>query len=100
MAVRNYLKLLKDTRTTYFHAKVVDSGLSIPLLQHEISLLKRFRTARMAESQDPVTRAMLNVPAALRVLVAKQTTLNSTIVATRRGPKGALAHQLHQSVDG
>ena len=63
-AVRSWLKLPKDTSTAFFHAKVVDGGLSLPLLEHEILLLKQARAARMADSMDPVVRAMLETPAA------------------------------------
>ena len=63
-AVRSWLKLPKDTSTTFFHAKAVDSGLNLPLLEHEIPLLNQARAARMADSTNPVVRAMLETPAA------------------------------------
>ena len=63
-AVRSWLKLSKDTSIAYLHAKVVDGGLGLPLLEHEIQLMKTARTARMALSLDPVVRAMLETPAA------------------------------------
>ena len=54
----------------------------------------------LAESQDPVISAMINTPAAVRLLKAKQTTLDGSVVATRQGLRGLLANQLHCSVDG
>ena len=63
-AVRSWLKLSKDTSTTFFHAKAVDGGLNLPLLEHEIPLLNQARAARMADSTNPVVRAMLETPAA------------------------------------
>ena len=42
--------------------------------------MKRARTARMALSLDPVVRAMLETPAARKVLRARQTSLNDTVV--------------------
>ena len=63
-AVRSWLKLPKDTSTTFFHAKAVDSGLNLPLLEHEIPLLNQAKAARMADSTNPVVRAMLETPAA------------------------------------
>ena len=49
------------------------------MLEHEIPLMKRARTARMALSLDPVVRAMLETPAARKVLRARQTSLNDTV---------------------
>ena len=49
-AVRSWLKLPKDTSIGFLHAKTVDSGLGLPLLEHEIPLMKRAGTARMAGS--------------------------------------------------
>ena len=49
-AVRSWLTLPKDTSTTFFHAKAVDGGLNLPLLEHEIPLLNQARAARMADS--------------------------------------------------
>jgi len=63
-AVSSWLKLPKDISIAFFHAKAVDGGLSLPLLEHEIPLMKQARTARMAMSPDPVVRAMLETPAA------------------------------------
>ena len=63
-AVRSWLKLPKDTSTTFFHAKAVDGGLNLPLLEHEIPLLNQARAARMADSTNPVVRAMLETPVA------------------------------------
>ena len=99
-AVRSWLKLPKDTPTAYFHARAVDGGLSIPTLEHAIPLARQSRIARIAESQDPVISAMINTPAAIRLLKAKQTTLDGSVVATRQGLRGLLANQLHRSVDG
>ena len=99
-AVRSWLKLPKDTSIAYLHARAVDGGLSLPLLEHEIPLMKRARTARMAMSPDPVVCAMLETPAARKVLRARQTSLNSTVVATRQGLRSALPQQLYSSVDG
>ena len=62
--------------------------------------MKRARTARMALSLDPVVRAMLQTPAARKVLRARQTSLNDTVVATRQGLRSALAQQLYSSVNG
>ena len=45
----------------------------------------------MANSPDLAVRAMLETPAAGKVLRAKQTTLNGSVVATRQGLRGALA---------
>lgn len=56
-AVRSWLKLPK---VTFFHAKAVDGGLSLRLLEHEIPLMKQARTARMAMSPDLVVRAAGN----------------------------------------
>ena len=47
-AVRSWLKLQKDTSIAFLHARAVDGGLRLPLLEHEIPLMKRARTARMA----------------------------------------------------
>ena len=99
-AVRSWLKLPKDTSIAYLHAKVVDGGLGLPLLEHEIPLMKRARTARMALSLDPVVRAMLETPAARKVLRARQTSLNDTVMATHQGLRSALAQQLYSSVNG
>ena len=99
-AVRSWLKLPKDTSIAFFHAKAVDSGLSLPLSEHEILLMKQARTARMAMSLDLVVRAMLETPAASKVLRVKQTSLNGTVVVTRQGLRSVLAHQLHSSCDG
>ena len=99
-AVRSWLKLPKDTSIAYLHAMAVDGGLNLPLLEHEIPLMKRARTARMAMSPDPVVRAMLETPAARKVLRARQTSLNGTVVATRQGLRSVLAQQLYSSVDG
>jgi len=63
-AVSTWLKLPKDTSTAFFHAKVVDGGLSLPLLEHEILLLKQARAARMADSTERVVHAMLETVAA------------------------------------
>ena len=71
-AIRSWLKLLKDTPTAYFQARTVDGGLNIPTLEHAILLARQSRIARMAESQDPVISAMINTPAALRLLKQKQ----------------------------
>ena len=49
-AVRSWLKLPKDTSIGFLHAKAVDSALGLPLLEHEIPLMKRAGTARMAGS--------------------------------------------------
>ena len=54
----------------------------------------------MAMSPDPVVRAMLETPAARKVLRARQTSLNGTVVATRQGLRSLLAQQLYSSVDG
>ena len=62
--------------------------------------MKRARTARMAMSPDPVVCAMLETPAARKVLRARQTSLNGTVVATRQGHSSALPQQLYSSVDG
>ena len=94
-AVRSWLKLPKDTSIAFFHAKAVDGGLSLPLLEHEIPLMKQARTARMAMSPNPVVRAMLETPAACNVLRAKQTSLNGTVEATCQGLRSVLAQQLH-----
>ena len=99
-AVRSWLKLPKDTSIAFFHTKAVHSGLSLPLLEHEIPLMKQARTARMALSPDPVVCAMLETPAARKVLRAKQTSLHVTVVATRQGLRSVLAQQLHSSCDG
>ena len=99
-AFRSWLKLPKDTIIAFLHARAVDGGLGLPLLEHEIPLMKRARIARMATSPDPVVRAMLETPAARKVLRARQTSLNGTVVATRQGLKGVLAQQLYSSVDG
>ena len=99
-AVRSWLKLPKDTPTAYFHAKAVDGGLNIITLEHAIPLARQSRIARMAESQDPVMSAILQTPAALGLLKHRQTTLDGSVVATRRGLRGLLANQLHRSVDG
>ena len=99
-SVRSWLKLPKDTSIAYLHARAVDGGLSLPLLEHEIPLMKRARTARMAMSPDPVVCAMLETPAARKVLRARQTSLNGTVVATRQGLRSALPQQLYSSVDG
>ena len=88
-AVRSWLKLPKDSSIAYLHARAVDGGLSHPLLEHEIPLMKRARTARMAMSPDPVVCAMLETPAARKVLRARQTSLNGTVVATRQGLRDA-----------
>ena len=99
-AVRSWLKLPKDTSIAYLHARAVDGGLGLPLLRHEIPLMKRARTARMAMSPDPVVCAMLETPAARKVLRARQTSLNGTVVATRQGLRSALPQQLYSSVNG
>ena len=99
-AVRSWLKLPKDTSIAFLHARAVDGGLGLPLLEHEIPLMKRARTARMAMSLDPVVRAMLETPAARKVLRARQTSLNGTVVATRQGLRSVLVQQLYSSVDG
>ena len=99
-AVRCWLKLPKDTSIAFFHAKAVDGGLSLPLLEHEIPLMKQARTARMAMSPDPVVRAMLETPTARKVLRAKQTSLNGTVMGTCQGRRTVLAQQLHSSRDG
>ena len=70
-AVRSWLKLPKDTPTAYFHARAVDGGLNIPTLEHAIPLANQSRIARMAESHDPVISAMVNTPAALKVIPLK-----------------------------
>ena len=46
-AVRSWLKLPNDTSIAFLHARAVDGGLGLPLLEHEIPLMKRARTARM-----------------------------------------------------
>ena len=99
-AVRSWLKLPKDTSIAFFHAKAVHGGLSLPLLEHEIPLMKQARTARMGLSPDPVVCAMLETPAACKVLRAKQTSLHGTVMATRQGLRSVLAQQLHSSCDG
>ena len=99
-AVRSWLKLPKDTSIAYLHARAVDGGLGLPLLRHEIPLMKRARTARMAMSPDPVVCAMLETPAARKVLRARQTSLNGTVMATRQGLRSALPQQLYSSVNG
>lgn len=43
---------------------------------------------------------LLETPAARKVLRAKQTSLNGTVVATRQGLGSVLAQQLHSSCDG
>ena len=43
---------------------------------------------------------MLETPAARKVLRARQTSLNDTVVATRQGLRSALAQQLYSSVNG
>ena len=62
--------------------------------------MKQARTARMAMSPDLVVRAMLETPAASKLLRVKQTSLNSTVVATLQGLRSVLAQQLHSSSDG
>ena len=99
-AVRSCLKLMKDTPTAYFHARAVDGGLNIPTLENAIPLARQSWIARMAESQDPVISLMVNTPPALKLLHTKQTTLDSSVVATCQGLRGLLANQLHCSVDG
>ena len=54
----------------------------------------------MAMSPDPVVCAMLETPAARKVLRARQTSLNGTVVATRQGLRSVLAQQLYSSVNG
>ena len=98
-AVRSCLKLPKDTPTAYFHARAVDGGLNIPT-EHAIPLAKQSHIARMVESQDTMISVMINTLPALELLHAKQTTLDSSVVATRQGLRGLLANQLHRSVDG
>ncbi|CAH3170888.1 unnamed protein product [Porites evermanni] len=97
--VRSWLKLPKDTSIAFFHAKAIDGGLSLPLPEHKISLMKQAKTARMAMSPDPVVCAMLETPATHKVLRAKQTSLNGTVVATRQGLRSVLAQQLHSLCD-
>ena len=43
---------------------------------------------------------MLETPAACKVFRARQTSLNGTVVATRRGLRSVLAQQLYSSCDG
>ena len=99
-AVRSWLKLPKDTPIAYFHARAVDGGLNITTLEHAIPLARQSHIARMAASQDPVMSAIIKTPAALGLLKQRQTTLDGSVVATRRGLKGLLANQFHRLVDG
>ena len=91
---------MKDTPTAYFHARAVDGGLNIPTLENAIPLARQTWIARMAESQDPVISLMVNTLPALKLLHTKQTTLDSSVVATCQGLRGLLPNQLHRSVDG
>ena len=51
----------------------------------------------MADSMDPVVHAMLETPAAGKVLLQS---LNDSVVVTRQGLTGVLAQQLHHSCYG
>lgn len=81
-AVRYWLTFPKDTPTAYYYTRAVDDGLNIPMLENATSLAKQSRIACLAESQDHVVSAMINKPMALTLLRTKQTTLDSSFVAT------------------
>ena len=94
-AVRSWLKLPNDSVTAYFHSAVVDGGVNVPMLAHQVPLMK-------VDSEDPAIQALLVTPAA-RQLIESQTRprqLNDTVVTSTRCLRSALAHTLYQSVDG
>jgi len=96
------LKLPNDSVTLYFHSAAVDGGVNVPMLAHQVPLMKVARATHLVDSEDPAIQALLVTPAA-RQLTESQTRprqLNDTIVTSTRCVRSALAHTLYQSVDG
>ena len=81
--LRSWLKLPKDTPVPFFHAPVVEGGLSVPLHEHVVPLTRAKRLARLDETPDPVIAAMLKVvsASARSATMTRQTTLNSRVMS-------------------
>ena len=58
-AVRQWLKLLHDTATAFFYARIVDRGLGLSSLRFSIPIMKKNRVENMTAVDDPVTRAVV-----------------------------------------
>ena len=98
----SWLKLPCDTVTVYFHSAAVDGGVSVPMLAHQVPLIKVARAMHLVDSEDPAIQALLVTPAA-RQLIESQTRsrqLNDTVVTSTRCLRSALAQTLYQSLDG
>ena len=61
-AVRSWLRLPNDTPLAFFHAHYGDGGLDVPPLLLTIPLLRTKRMGRLVSSQDPIARAVAQLP--------------------------------------
>ena len=101
-AIRGWLRLPKDTPSSYFHADHKDGGLSVPTLRYRIPLLKSKRLSKLSKSSDEVIQAMQRSAGFRRELrkCSQPATLADVAITSSDALRRGLAASLHQSVDG
>ena len=99
--VRSWLKVPNDTPSAYLHADVKAGGLGIPSLKTQVTLMKRKRLIRMADSNDPMVKALGESQFVAKLLErAGKPKVDSTPVETAEEAKALWAERLHRTVDG
>jgi len=101
-AVRSWLRLPNDTPLGLFHAHYSDGGLDIPPLLLTVPLLRTKRMGRLVSSQDPIARAVAQLPIFERERKRWSAPLAAYGVSIRDGTgvRKAMGVGLHMSVDG
>lgn len=101
-AVRKWLHLPHDAPTAFFHASVPDGGLGIPSMLMLIPRLKLDRYSRLQNSEVPLFRNVLQVPALQAELsnVRRALTVDGNQLLTKQRQRTYWARQLYRTFDG
>ncbi|KAA3673246.1 uncharacterized protein DEA37_0011154 [Paragonimus westermani] len=101
-AVKQWLRLPKDTSNAFFYASINDGGLGIPHLQTKIPLNRRDRLEKRLNSSHPMTTWALRDPASLTThrLARYPVFASGTPVTDKASADEAWRQHLHATLDG
>ena len=101
-AIKNWLKLPKDTVNAYFYAAIKDGGLGIINLRYTVPLMKKSRLEGILGSNDPAISAVASTPYVSNMLakLSNPQKLGNTVILDKKSLRRGFASLLHTSVDG
>ena len=101
-AIKNWLKLPKDTVNAYFYAVIKDGGLGIINLRYTIPLMKKSCLKGILGLIDPAISAVASTPYVSNMLakLSSPQKLGKTVILDKKSLRRGFASTLHTSVDG